>query len=196
MLLNLAELAASCGCRTETQARQQLTWWRSSNGSPSWLASSLNVQNHCRWPGVRVARVLRVPCFRVPSARGRFACLIERQLPADEYGQGYSQHYDSFDTTHGGEGSTVTVRLQGNRIVSALGYLSSHRNAEEGGRTEFPRLGLQISPQVGRLLVFSNMDLNAQRYEDSLHSSLPFFGAERQRKWVFNLWFRASTDEP
>ena len=137
---------------------------------------------------------------RVPFARCRFACLIERQLPADEYGQGYSQHYDSFDTTHGGEGSTVAGGTQGisirNRVVSALGYLSSHRNAEEGGRTEFPRLGLQISPQVGRLLVFSNMDLNAQRYEDSLHSSLPFFGAGRQRKWVFNLWFRAATDEP
>lgn len=32
----------------------------------------------------------------------------------------------------------------GNRVVSALGYLSSHED-EDGGQTEFPRLQLSVS---------------------------------------------------
>ena len=63
---------------------------------------------------------------------------------ADDRGHGYSYHYDAFDTSHGGEGATVAGEMQsGNRMVSALGYLSSH-NAEEGGVTEFPRLHLSV----------------------------------------------------
>ena len=49
----------------------------------------------------------------------------------------------------------------------------------------------QILPKVGRLVVFSNTDVNGRRYNGSLHSSGTFSGTEHRRKWVFNLWFRA-----
>lgn len=179
------------------------------------------IQLYCSVPKcVREARVC--PCMPAVIPFGTAV------VYADERGHGYAYHYDAFDTSHGGEGATVAGEMHsGNRIVSALGYLSSH-STEEGGVTEFPRLHLsvcralmlfafsggalgfrliivliftyarvrsdrraQVSPQVGRLVVFSNTDLNGRRYDESLHSGNTFNGAADRRKWIFNVWFRA-----
>jgi hypothetical protein len=87
-------------------------------------------------------------CCSLPKWYARARALIPFHTVvtyADERGHGYSYHYDAFDTSHGGEGASVAGEMQsGNRMVSALGYLSSH-NAEEGGETEFPRLHLSVS---------------------------------------------------
>ena len=78
-------------------------------------------------------------------------------------GQSYAAHYDAFEPAHGGPEAAGGVERFGNRLVSALGYLTEHR-AGTGGETEFTRLGLLVQPQVGRLLVFSNIDSAGSRF--------------------------------
>ena len=127
-------------------------------------------------------------------------------------GQSFAAHYDAFEPAHGGPEAAGGVEGFGNRLVSALGYLTEH-GAAAGGETEFTRLGLlvrgmeplpflrrplsssaaQVQPQVGRLLVFSNIDSDGRRYEESVHMARPLAPGAEQRKWVFNVWFRGTS---
>ncbi len=108
-------------------------------------------------------------------------------------GQSYAAHYDAFEPAHGGPEAAGGVEGFGNRLVSALGYLTVEHGVGAGGETEFTRLGMLVQPQVGRLLVFSNIDsAGSRRYADSVHSARPLApGAER--KWIFNVWFRGTS---
>ena len=106
-------------------------------------------------------------------------------------GQSYAAHYDAFEPAHGGPEAAGGVEGFGNRLVSALGYLTEHPGA--GGETEFTRLGLLVQPQVGRLLIFSNIaSAGSRRYADSVHSARPLAPCA-ERKWIFNVWFRGTS---
>ena len=98
--------------------------------------------------------------------------------------QEYRQHYDGwlFD---GSEKSRRNMKLGGQRIWTALGYLN---NVPKGGGTKFTKLNKEVNAEKGKLLVFSNVHENTnQRHELSEHAGMPVLEGE---KWAFNLWFR------
>lgn len=97
-------------------------------------------------------------------------------------GQEYRPHFDAYDLST--EKGRRYCERGGQRIVTALAYLSE---VEAGGATGFPRLGLEVVPRTGRVLVFHNCrpgtDLCDPR---TYHQGKP---PQRGDKWAFNLWF-------
>ncbi|XP_023344401.1 prolyl 4-hydroxylase subunit alpha-1 isoform X2 [Eurytemora carolleeae] len=82
----------------------------------------------------------------------------------------FRQPGDQIDTDAGFEEWRETV----------MGFLST---VPHGGKTVFPRLGLQIKPRAGDVLVWTNIDQHNQIYLNSLHAGCPVVYGE---KWVFN----------
>jgi prolyl 4-hydroxylase len=99
-------------------------------------------------------------------------------------GQEYQAHYDAYEL--------LTARGQRcckwghQRIVTALLYLNQ---VEGGGSTKFPKLGIDVLPKPGKVLVFNNVgeDLSMP-HPDSLHAGCPVTQGE---KWACNIWFRS-----
>ena len=104
-----------------------------------------------------------------------------------DIGEEYKQHYDGwlFD---GCERSRRNMRHGGQRMKTALCYLN---NVDEGGSTFFPRLGLHVYPERGKMVVFQNVIDNCHdRHPLSEHCAMPVI---KGHKWGFNLWFRESS---
>ncbi|MCA9689407.1 MAG: 2OG-Fe(II) oxygenase [Nannocystaceae bacterium] len=122
----------------------------------------------------RVADIVGLPSINAESMQ------VIRYGP----GQEYRHHYDAYDLR--------TLRGQrccdrgGQRMVTTLIYLS---DVEEGGATGFPRLGLEVYPRRGALLVFHNcVPGTTDVHPQTIHAGLPVIRGE---KWAVNLWFRA-----
>lgn len=98
--------------------------------------------------------------------------------------QEYRAHYDAYDlSTARGQ---RCCRFGGQRLVTALVYLNE---VAEGGGTAFPRLGLEVEPAPGRMVLFQNIgDDETRPHKDSLHAGMPVVQGE---KWAFNIWFHA-----
>lgn len=94
----------------------------------------------------------------------------------------YLSHYD-------GLGSAAIQRdplgHSGNRAYTALIYLNSPLS---GGGTAFPKLGVEIRPTPGRLLVFANLKASTGELDPlSLHTGSP---VHQGVKWLASIWFR------
>lgn len=140
------------------------------NGENGWLGYRENAL--VRAVGERVAELVGLPLAHAEAFQ------ILRYGPDQEY----RAHYDAYDL------DTVRGRRcchrGGQRIVTALLYLSA---VEEGGGTGFPRLGIEVAPAPGRLVVFNNIGADPDRpHPDSLHAGLPVV---RGVKWAGNFWF-------
>ena len=107
--------------------------------------------------------------------------------------QEYSAHYDSYELEDDNEKSIRCLKMGGQRLWTALGYLNK---PEEGGHTEFIKLKKKVDAVTGRLLVFQDYkkEVNPKTGEiyyhmhlDTLHAGTPIIKGE---KWGFNLWFR------
>jgi prolyl 4-hydroxylase len=72
----------------------------------------------------------------------------------------------------------------GQRCRTAIACLAP---ALRGGATSFPRLGLQVQPRAGDLLVFDNLDADGRPEPQSLHAGEP---VEAGVKWIATLWLR------
>ncbi len=98
--------------------------------------------------------------------------------------QEYRQHYDSWEFDNS-EKSTRNMKYGGQRMITALVYLNE---VEEGGGTKFTKLNIEVSPNIGKLLVFHNVYPGGNiKHKLSEHAGLPVIKGE---KWAFNLWFR------
>ena len=75
-------------------------------------------------------------------------------------------------------------RRGGQRAWTAMAYLNA---VEEGGATEFSRLGLTVQPQPGALLVWNNALPDGRPNIDTLHAALPVV---RGAKYVITKWYR------
>lgn len=122
--------------------------------------------------GYRIAKLAGIPLENAES------------LQVLHYGteQEYRAHYDAYDlSTARGQ---RCCRYGGQRLVTALVYLNT---VEEGGGTAFPRLGLEVSPATGRMVLFQNTDEDVSKpHQASLHAGMPVTQGE---KWAFNIWF-------
>jgi len=87
----------------------------------------------------------------------------------------YNEHTDPSPARNNREGIK-------HRKFTMLTYLS---DVEGGGETAFPKLGLKVAPQKGRVVYFNNY--NKEGIEPlSQHKSLPI---KKGEKWAFNLWY-------
>jgi prolyl 4-hydroxylase len=72
----------------------------------------------------------------------------------------------------------------GQRSWTAMAYLN---DVEEGGTTDFTRLGLSITPQRGALLVWNNATPTGEPNWDTMHAAQP---VTRGVKYVITKWYR------
>ncbi len=72
----------------------------------------------------------------------------------------------------------------GQRTWTAMVYLNS---VEAGGETEFPELGLRITPEPGLLVAWNNMTRKGRANRATRHAALPVVRGE---KYVITQWYR------
>ena len=101
-------------------------------------------------------------------------------------GQEYDYHWDSFDESDE-QYNEKYLENGGQRLVTALGYL---RDVPKGGETGFNRLGVNVQPKQGTVVIWYNVEPDTNKREIlSQHAGLPVLEGE---KYAFNLWFRES----
>lgn len=76
------------------------------------------------------------------------------------------------------------ARRGGQRSWTAMAYLNE---VEEGGTTDFTRLGLSIPPQRGALLVWNNATPTGEPNWNTMHAATPVV---RGMKYVITKWYR------
>lgn len=97
----------------------------------------------------------------------------------------YKEHYDFFD--EGSEYYHECTKKGGQRTKTALIYLNDDFT---GGETSFPILGIDVKPEVGKMIVWDNMDeFGCCKYE-SLHAGRPVLSGE---KYIAIVWFRQNS---
>ncbi|MFZ2175556.1 MAG: 2OG-Fe(II) oxygenase [Rhodococcus sp. (in: high G+C Gram-positive bacteria)] len=93
----------------------------------------------------------------------------------------YKPHFDAYPLVLGRR----YTKGRGQRTHTAIGYLNDQLT---GGATIFPRLGVEVTPQTGAMLMFENCTRRGiMRDKKSLHAGEP---VRRGEKWVATLWFR------
>ena len=97
-------------------------------------------------------------------------------------GQEFKAHCDWFHTR--APYWRDEVRRGGQRAWTAMVYLN---DVEEGGVTEFTRIGLSISPQRGALLVWNNALPDGTPNWDTMHAAHPVV---RGVKHIITKWYR------
>jgi prolyl 4-hydroxylase len=121
----------------------------------------------------RIARLVGVPLVRAEAL----------QIARYRIGGEYRSHFDSYDPNS--KRGRHFLRERGQRTWTGLLYLC---NVAAGGETAFPRLGIEIPPARGNLLIFQNCFQGSRRVHPlSLHEARPVL---RGVKWTATLWFR------
>jgi prolyl 4-hydroxylase len=75
-------------------------------------------------------------------------------------------------------------RNGGQRSFTAMVYLNT---VEEGGTTDFTRIGLSIPPQQGALIIWNNATVKGDVNVDTLHAGTPVI---RGVKYIITKWYR------
>ena len=102
----------------------------------------------------------------------------QRYLP----GQQFQQHNDWFFTDAGYWPNEV--ERGGQRSWTAMVFLN---DVEQGGTTDFTKLGLSIEPRPGALLMWNNADLEGRPNEWTMHAGMP---VEAGVKYIITKWYR------
>ena len=80
--------------------------------------------------------------------------------------------------------------LANQRIKTAIVYLN---HGFGGGGTEFPDLGIRVTPRTGDTLVFDNVLPNGQPDQRTRHAGLPVTSGV---KWIATRWIHAAPYDP
>jgi prolyl 4-hydroxylase len=102
----------------------------------------------------------------------------QRYLP----GQEFQGHFDYFDTA--AFYWPDEERRGGQRSWTAMVFLNA---VEEGGATEFTKIGISIQPQPGALLIWNNALPEGRPNPATLHAANPVVHGV---KYVITKWFR------
>jgi len=99
-----------------------------------------------------------------------------------EIGGEYKEHHDFFPP--GQSYTPESLGVSGQRTTSCLFYLNDDY---EGGETFFPIKKIKVTPRKGRLLIWSNVDINGVEDSESLHAGLPVIDGT---KYISIIWIR------
>jgi len=112
----------------------------------------------------------------------------QEDMQVVKYGKGgfFSPHYDA---CYGDKEFCQRMNSNGGpRLWTFMIYLN---DGYEGGRTTFPKIGRQIKPKKGKLIIFQNTDVEQQEIlDESLHGGDP---VKEGTKWICNKWVRHRT---
>ena len=97
-------------------------------------------------------------------------------------GQEFKPHHDYFHTTQ--HYWREQVGMGGQRTWSAMVFLNE---PAAGGHTNFPTAGIEITPRLGNLLIWNNMDEFGMPNAPSLHQGMPVAAGT---KYVLTKWYR------
>ena len=97
-------------------------------------------------------------------------------------GEEYRHHADYFRTER--DHWQREKQRGGQRTWTAMLYLNI---VDDGGATDFPRLGLAIAPESGMLLAWNNMDRVGRPNPLTFHAGSP---VEAGVKYVITQWYR------
>jgi len=103
----------------------------------------------------------------------------QRYLP----GQQFQAHVDWFPGD--AKGWETEIERGGQRSITAMAYLNS---VEEGGNTDFPRLGFGVEPRPGTLLIWNNATPEGVPNPFTIHAGSPVV---KGVKYVITKWYRA-----
>ena len=97
-------------------------------------------------------------------------------------GQQFKDHMDWFHTTS--DYWAKEAQLGGQRSITTMVYLN---DVAAGGSTDFPKLGVSVSPQQGALLIWNNMAPDGTPNENTLHAGRPVVEGV---KYIITKWYR------
>ena len=104
-----------------------------------------------------------------------------------EIGQVFKTHTDFFKPY---ELERFYMGDLGQRTWTFMIYLN---DVERGGETEFPDIGLKVTPKLGRAVVWNNLLRSGQGNPATRHQSLP---VEAGTKTIITKWFRMMRQKP
>lgn len=120
------------------------------------------------------------PVVALPASHGEGVSVLRYTL-----GQEFKPHVDGIWS-----GASETARAGfeadgGQRLFTTLVYLNA---VEGGGATVFPKLGLHVPPEAGRLLLFANSPAGSNdATPKAVHAGEPVTAGE---KWAAVCWWR------
>lgn len=94
------------------------------------------------------------------------------QITSYQNGVGYKNHTDCTEDSE--------IR---DRFATVLVYL---KDVKEGGETKFPKLGINVKPKQGRILVWNNMRLDGSCDPTSIHNAAK---VEQGHKIIIQRWY-------
>ena len=103
-------------------------------------------------------------------------------------GQEYKSHFDAANPAAADYEGVIERDRQrgcGRRVYTFFIYLN---NVEEGGETDFPKLGIKIKPKPGKAALWHNLNKDGTAFHPmSEHAGMPVIRGE---KWAINVWIR------
>lgn len=94
----------------------------------------------------------------------------------------YKVHHDFFHP--GTDYFQSYIQEGGQRIYSCLFYLNDDFI---GGETDFPKMNYIVKPELGKLVIWKNLNEDLSVNYNSLHAGLPIIDGE---KWICIIWIR------
>lgn len=101
-----------------------------------------------------------------------------------DIGGEYKTHHDFFHPNT--DYYESAIKRGGQRVYSCLFYLNDDF---EGGETDFPKMNYRATPELGKLIVWRNLNEDNTLNYNSLHAGLPVVTGE---KWICIIWVRES----
>jgi prolyl 4-hydroxylase len=109
----------------------------------------------------------------------------DMQVVRYQEGGHYKEHYDC---CRDDEQCDDFWRLGGRRVHTVLVYLNGRDEVQEGGETAFPRLGLEVAPEKGKMIWFQSIRADGTLNTDSLHAGKPV--TKGSEKVACQIWIR------
>jgi len=131
-----------------------------------------------------VVKTFRQRIRRLIPKLSRRAHLEQVQVVRYQPGGFFTPHYDACVGSK--EFCHRMDKPHGPRYITVLLYLSDG-DTTTGGETVFPRIGQSVTPKVGRVVIFYNINKQRSIIEEALHGGQP---VRRGEKWIANQWIR------
>lgn len=122
-----------------------------------------------------IESIIEKVCYLTGCKRNQ----IEMMAVKYEKGEEYYNHHDYFEPNN--------VLNGGQRLGTFFCYLSSLKR-DDGGETEFPKLGIKSVPRRGTALFWWNVDGNGKVIDKTLHRGNPL--KTDKIKYGLNIWIR------
>lgn len=109
------------------------------------------------------------------------SCIEPLNVIRYKVGGKYDPHFDFFGSN---KDFKDKIEKEGDRKYTFIIYLN---DSFKGGSTYFPKMGVEIHPFIGNLVIWSNISSKGVPYYNSLHAGMP---VEEGEKWVLVSWIK------